>query len=193
MRGRKRCRLHGGKSTGARTKEGIHRIRRANWKDGSRSSRLQREAKVEAREHEQELRTEFLKGIDANGLIARGLVGMSPIPKIKVRSEKRATEPPEEWRYSNPTPADMPPIPQMSAAASPDPDLANSIRDFLHELFPNYRVPMKAVRLIAFAIRSKSVYEYAVIHPLGLVKMGKQKGAIATNAVSRPTRSSVVP
>ena len=35
------------------------------------------------------------------------------------------------------------------------PDLANSIRDFLHEVFRNYRVPMKAVRLIAFAIRSK--------------------------------------
>jgi hypothetical protein len=140
-----------------RTKEGIHRIRRANWKDGSRSSRLQREAKVEAREQEQELRTKFLKKIDANGLIALGLTGMSPIPKIKVRFEKRATEPPEERRYSNPTPADMPPIPQMSAAASLDPDLANSIRDFLHEVFPNYRVPMKRVHLIASAIRLKEV------------------------------------
>src|SRR5437667_7634441 len=55
MRGKRRCRLHGGKSTGARTKEGIHRIRCASWKDGSRSARLQSEAKVEAQRHEAEL------------------------------------------------------------------------------------------------------------------------------------------
>lgn len=29
-----RCRLHGGKSTGPRTAEGLERCRRANWKHG---------------------------------------------------------------------------------------------------------------------------------------------------------------
>ena len=29
-----RCRMHGGKSTGPRTKEGLERSRRANWKHG---------------------------------------------------------------------------------------------------------------------------------------------------------------
>jgi len=29
-----RCRMHGGKSTGPRTPEGLARSRRANWKDG---------------------------------------------------------------------------------------------------------------------------------------------------------------
>jgi hypothetical protein len=29
-----RCRMHGGKSTGARTKEGIERIKKANFKNG---------------------------------------------------------------------------------------------------------------------------------------------------------------
>src|SRR6476660_9493988 len=38
-----RCRLHGGKSTGPRTPEGIERSRRANWKHGHFS----REAKAE--------------------------------------------------------------------------------------------------------------------------------------------------
>jgi hypothetical protein len=29
-----RCRMHGGKSTGPRTKEGLERSRKANWKHG---------------------------------------------------------------------------------------------------------------------------------------------------------------
>src|SRR5262250_110918 len=65
MRGRKRCRLHGGKSTGPRTKEGIHRIRCASWKDGSRSARLQSEAKVEAQRHEAALLAMLLRSADA--------------------------------------------------------------------------------------------------------------------------------
>jgi hypothetical protein len=32
-----RCRLHGGKSTGPRTAEGLERCRQANWKHGSYS------------------------------------------------------------------------------------------------------------------------------------------------------------
>jgi hypothetical protein len=38
MRGKKRCRFHGGKSTGPRTAEGLERSRRANWKHGRRSA-----------------------------------------------------------------------------------------------------------------------------------------------------------
>jgi hypothetical protein len=38
-----RCRLHGGKSTGPRTLEGLERSKRANWKHGYYS----REAKAE--------------------------------------------------------------------------------------------------------------------------------------------------
>lgn len=33
-----RCRLHGGKSTGPRTKKGLERSRKANWKHGRRSA-----------------------------------------------------------------------------------------------------------------------------------------------------------
>src|SRR5262249_50630291 len=38
-----RCKVHGGKSTGPRTPEGLERSKRANWKHGSYS----REAKAE--------------------------------------------------------------------------------------------------------------------------------------------------
>jgi hypothetical protein len=38
-----RCKLHGGKSTGPRTPEGLERSRQANWKHGHFS----REAKAE--------------------------------------------------------------------------------------------------------------------------------------------------
>jgi hypothetical protein len=34
LRGKRRCRLHGGHSTGARTPEGLERIRQANTKHG---------------------------------------------------------------------------------------------------------------------------------------------------------------
>ena len=34
MRNKRRCRLHGGKSTGPRTQEGLERSRRARWKHG---------------------------------------------------------------------------------------------------------------------------------------------------------------
>ena len=42
MRNRTRCRLHGGKSTGPRTPEGLERSRRAAWKHGacSRETRV---------------------------------------------------------------------------------------------------------------------------------------------------------
>jgi hypothetical protein len=47
-----RCRLHGGKSTGPNTKEGLERSRKANWKHGRRSaeSLRQRSQSVAVRE-----------------------------------------------------------------------------------------------------------------------------------------------
>jgi hypothetical protein len=48
MRGKRRCRLHGGHSTGARTPEGRERIRQANTKHGLFSAEvlaLRREAR----------------------------------------------------------------------------------------------------------------------------------------------------
>jgi hypothetical protein len=38
-----RCRMHGGKSTGPKTAEGIERIRKANWKHGKRSAHAREE------------------------------------------------------------------------------------------------------------------------------------------------------
>ncbi len=35
-----RCRLHGGKSTGPRTLEGLERSHKANWKHGNRSTEV---------------------------------------------------------------------------------------------------------------------------------------------------------
>ena len=48
MRGRRRCRLHGGLSTGPRTAEGLARSRRARWIHG-RYSVEAREARLRAR------------------------------------------------------------------------------------------------------------------------------------------------
>jgi hypothetical protein len=39
VKGRARCRMHGGSSTGPRTAEGLERCRRANWKHGRRGER----------------------------------------------------------------------------------------------------------------------------------------------------------
>lgn len=88
MRGKRRCRLHGGLSSGARTAEGIHRIRVANWKDGSRSARLQREAKAEARRREQEI---------------RAVLGWPVVPVINVRVRGVAKQPPADWAESKDT------------------------------------------------------------------------------------------
>ena len=65
MRGKRRCRQRGGKSTGARTKAGIHRIRAAHWKDGRRSARLLAEAKIQSAEKELELFKEMTWDYDA--------------------------------------------------------------------------------------------------------------------------------
>jgi len=37
IRGRNRCRMHGGRSTGAVTAEGIEKVRKANWVHGGQS------------------------------------------------------------------------------------------------------------------------------------------------------------
>src|SRR6185295_3021689 len=71
IRGRKRCRLHGGKSSGAKTKAGIQRIRAANWKDGSRSARLKAEAKRQAAQEERQIFAELTSGYDATIIFVR--------------------------------------------------------------------------------------------------------------------------
>lgn len=40
-----RCRLHGGKSTGPRTKEGLEKSKKGNWKHGRRSAETIRQRK----------------------------------------------------------------------------------------------------------------------------------------------------
>lgn len=45
LQGRTRCALHGGKSTGPRTAEGLERSRRANWKHGLYSAEARTERK----------------------------------------------------------------------------------------------------------------------------------------------------
>ena len=47
IRGKRRCRMHGGKSTGPRTPEGLERSRRARWKHG-RYSEEARKARAAA-------------------------------------------------------------------------------------------------------------------------------------------------
>jgi hypothetical protein len=47
MRGKRRCRMHGGRSAGPRTPEGLERCRRANWTHG-RHSVATRQARAEA-------------------------------------------------------------------------------------------------------------------------------------------------
>ena len=59
VRGRRRCRLHGGWSTGPRTPEGLNRSRRANWKHGARSV----EAKVQRWDARFQALVEYERGV----------------------------------------------------------------------------------------------------------------------------------
>ena len=43
IKGKRRCRMHGGRSTGPRTSEGRERSKRARWKQGSYSVEAERE------------------------------------------------------------------------------------------------------------------------------------------------------
>jgi hypothetical protein len=74
VRGRRRCRMHGGLSTGAKTQDGRAKLRALHWKHG----RATTEAKAEARRRAQvgrEVRAE-LREIEreaiATGLLAKG-------------------------------------------------------------------------------------------------------------------------
>jgi len=63
MKGKKRCRLHGGLSTGPRTAEGKARIAAAHWKHGRRSKKfVEMRAKIwkELREIEARMRADGL-------------------------------------------------------------------------------------------------------------------------------------
>jgi len=56
VRGKSKCRLHGGRSTGAKTPEGLRRCQRANWKHGrysAESKQLYRLAKRFLRENKE--------------------------------------------------------------------------------------------------------------------------------------------
>ena len=98
MRGKRRCRLHGGKSTGAKTLAGIQRIRAASWKDGARSARLQAEAKVEAAAEERKIFAEITKDYDATTIFVHRLIRLPDFPKVKVKVIKRRPgAPPKDW------------------------------------------------------------------------------------------------
>jgi hypothetical protein len=98
MRGKRRCRLHGGKSTGAKTKAGVQRIRAAHWKHGCRSARLQAEARVKDRREEQEILKALTRNDDDLTIYVRSLLGMPAFPRVKVRVHGiRRGGPPPEW------------------------------------------------------------------------------------------------
>jgi hypothetical protein len=40
MKGKRVCHIHGGKSTGPKTQEGLERSKRANWKHGNYSAEM---------------------------------------------------------------------------------------------------------------------------------------------------------
>jgi hypothetical protein len=61
MRGRRRCRLHGGKSTGPRTAAGLERSRRARWKHGA-YSRETRALRALARRNGEQFQTLQARG-----------------------------------------------------------------------------------------------------------------------------------
>ena len=74
VKGKARCRMHGGRSSGAKTPEGLAKMRALHWKHG----RATTEAKAEARRRAQvgrEIRAE-LKEIEreaiATGILAKG-------------------------------------------------------------------------------------------------------------------------
>jgi hypothetical protein len=95
-----RCgaRLHGGKSTGAKTKAGLQRIRAVHWKDGSRSERLIAEGRVLAAKKQREIFNQLTKNYDAVTIYVHQLLGWPAFPTVKVRAELRYPEgPPPEW------------------------------------------------------------------------------------------------
>src|SRR5215831_21317307 len=83
-----RCKLHGGKSTGPRTPEGLERSRRANWKHGN-----SREAKAER----SRLRAALLALRDLCGSIYGLLSNTAAAPGRTVREAPRV-----QWRPARP-------------------------------------------------------------------------------------------
>lgn len=72
--GNARCRLHGGRSTGAKTPEGFAKLRALHWKHGLSTTEAKAEARRRAqigREIRAELRT-IEKELVAGGLLAKG-------------------------------------------------------------------------------------------------------------------------
>lgn len=72
VRGKRRCRMHGGRSTGAKTPEGLAKLRDQHWKHGRSTTAAKAEAKRRAqvgREVRAELRS-IEKELVAGGLLA---------------------------------------------------------------------------------------------------------------------------
>ena len=113
LRKKDRCALHGGRSTGPKTTAGIQAIRKAQWKDGSRSERLQAEFRKWSAPQETALQREILEPIlearknDSPFLYLE--LGCAPIPQIQVRYHGKATclgGPPMEWNSDQSKSAD---------------------------------------------------------------------------------------
>jgi hypothetical protein len=108
MRGKERCRLHGGKSTGARTLAGIQRIRKGRWKHGGRSAKLQAEYQ-EWKCQQEELEAEYLSmqlNLERDPWFRRLLHGLPPpAPQVRVQLAKRGfcKTPPPEWEEGKPS------------------------------------------------------------------------------------------
>jgi hypothetical protein len=104
MRGRKRCRLHGGKSTGARTKAGIQRIRAAHWKHGARSARLQADYRKWKRRQEAKETAEILNHLMEARKdvppIFYAIMRQPYVPRVRVRYQGPGIYrggPPQHW------------------------------------------------------------------------------------------------
>src|SRR5262245_31423458 len=98
MRGKARCRLHGGKSTGARTKAGIQKIRAAHWVDGRRSARLLTKAKAWSELETQKGLLELLEDWTPVTIRMRRLMGLPDLPRYRCRVRLKCPDgPPKEW------------------------------------------------------------------------------------------------
>ena len=87
MLGKRRCRLHGGKSTGARTKEGLERIRKANFIHGYRTKewKLEKQRQIAKKLAEMEAEWSALCPPDPVRDRVRLMLGLPLRPRFKVR------------------------------------------------------------------------------------------------------------
>src|SRR6266849_1326072 len=85
MRGKRRCRLHGGKSTGPRTPEGLARSRRARWKHGGYSAaELERFRRLQV-----EFRTFNAAGATRRAWVLAAMTQLEDLERKDLRNLKR--------------------------------------------------------------------------------------------------------